>query len=47
MNELVACCGLDCGHCEARLASINNDDVEKKSSGNNSQDSTTGGLKMN
>lgn len=28
-------------------ASINNDDVEKKSSGNNSQDSTTGGLKMN
>ena len=27
MNELVACCGLDCGRCEARLATINNDDA--------------------
>lgn len=26
MNRFVACCGLDCEHCEARIATINNDD---------------------
>lgn len=26
MNPFIACCGLDCEKCEARLASINNDD---------------------
>ena len=26
MNPYIACCGLDCEKCEARLATINNDD---------------------
>ena len=26
-NLLIACCGLDCSQCEARLATINNDDT--------------------
>ena len=26
MNEHIAYCGLDCGVCEARLATVNNDD---------------------
>jgi hypothetical protein len=26
MNELIACCGLDCEACEARIAYVNNDD---------------------
>jgi len=27
MNNFIACCGLDCEKCEARLATINNDDA--------------------
>ena len=27
MNNFIACCGLDCEKCEARLATINNDDI--------------------
>ena len=27
MNKLIACCGLDCEKCEARKATINNDDT--------------------
>ena len=27
MNEYIACCGLDCEACEARLATIRDDDV--------------------
>jgi len=27
MNPYIACCGLDCEKCEARLATINNDDA--------------------
>lgn len=31
MNMFIACCGLDCEKCEARLATINNDnDLRKK-----------------
>ena len=26
MNQLIACCGLDCEGCDARIATINNDD---------------------
>lgn len=26
MNELIAFCGLDCSECDARIATINNDD---------------------
>ena len=26
MSELIACCGLDCEKCEARIATITNDD---------------------
>lgn len=26
MNKLIGCCGLDCSRCEARTATINNDD---------------------
>ncbi len=26
MNDLIACCGLDCSTCEAYIATINNDD---------------------
>lgn len=25
-NELIGCCGLDCEVCDARLATLNNDD---------------------
>ena len=25
-DRLIACCGLDCGRCEARLATVNDDD---------------------
>lgn len=25
-NELIGCCGLDCEKCDARLATLNNDD---------------------
>lgn len=27
MNQYIACCGLDCETCEARLATVNNDDA--------------------
>lgn len=27
MKELIACCGLDCEKCDARIASINNDNA--------------------
>ena len=27
MKQLIACCGLDCGKCEARAATLNNDDA--------------------
>ena len=27
MKELIACCGLDCEKCDARVATVNNDDV--------------------
>lgn len=30
MNLLRACCGLDCKKCEARIATINNDDELRK-----------------
>ena len=30
VNMFIACCGLDCGKCEPRLATINNDDKLKK-----------------
>ena len=31
MDELIACCGLDCEKCEARIATIkNNDDLREK-----------------
>lgn len=26
MRQLIACCGLDCENCDARIATINNDD---------------------
>ncbi|HBX24693.1 MAG TPA: hypothetical protein DEF61_00090 [Firmicutes bacterium] len=26
MDKLIACCGLDCSSCDARIATINNDD---------------------
>lgn len=26
MKELIACCGLDCEGCDARIATVNNDD---------------------
>ena len=30
MKELIACCGLDCEECQARMATINNDDKLRK-----------------
>ena len=27
MNKFIAYCGLDCEKCEARIATINNDDI--------------------
>jgi len=26
MNELIACCGLNCAECDARIATVNNDE---------------------
>ena len=26
MKQLIACCGLDCENCAARIATVNNDD---------------------
>ncbi|MGN0804253.1 MAG: DUF3795 domain-containing protein [Candidatus Coproplasma sp.] len=31
MNELIAVCGLDCEKCEARIATVNNDDTLRQS----------------
>jgi hypothetical protein len=31
MNQLISCCGLDCGSCDARLATIQNSDELRKS----------------
>lgn len=31
MEKIIACCGLDCATCEARIATINNDDELRKS----------------
>jgi hypothetical protein len=30
MEKLIACCGLDCATCDARIATINNDDELRK-----------------
>jgi hypothetical protein len=30
MKQLIACCGLDCETCDARIATITNDDVLRK-----------------
>lgn len=27
MNQLIACCGLDCGKCDARIATVSDDDA--------------------
>ena len=27
MNELIACCGLDCEKCDARIATVTNDEA--------------------
>lgn len=31
MGKLIACCGLDCSACDARIATISNDDELRKS----------------
>ena len=31
MEKLIACCGLDCNACDARIATINNDNELRKS----------------
>ena len=30
MEKLIACCGLDCATCDARIATVSNDDVLRK-----------------
>ena len=30
MKEFIACCGLNCETCEARMATMNNDDTLRK-----------------
>ena len=46
MKQLIACCGLDCENCDARIATINNDDklreetAQKWSVKNNTSDIT-------
>jgi len=30
MEKIISCCGLDCATCEARIATINNDDELRK-----------------
>jgi len=30
MNKMIACCGLNCETCEARIATINNDDALRR-----------------
>jgi hypothetical protein len=30
MKELIACCGINCENCEARIATIRNDDAMRK-----------------
>lgn len=34
MKELIACCGLDCEKCDARVATVNNDDVLREKTAN-------------
>ncbi len=31
MEKLISCCGLNCATCDARIATVNNDDVLRKS----------------
>lgn len=31
MKELIACCGINCDSCEARIATVSNDDAMRKS----------------
>ena len=31
MNKMIACCGIDCNECDARNATVNNDDQLRKS----------------
>ena len=33
MKQLIACCGLDCENCDARIATINNDDKKPLKNG--------------
>ena len=46
MKQLIACCGLDCETCDARIATINNDDALREATArkwaemNNSPDIT-------
>ena len=30
MEKLISCCGLDCASCDARVATINNDDILRR-----------------
>ena len=30
MNDFIACCGLDCESCEARIATVNDDDALRR-----------------
>lgn len=34
MKDLIACCGLDCENCDARKATVNNDDALRKKTAN-------------
>lgn len=34
MKELIACCGLDCERCDARIATVNNDNALRKKTAN-------------
>ncbi len=50
MKQLIACCGLDCETCDARIATINNDDALRETTArlwaemNNAPDETTARL---
>jgi hypothetical protein len=35
MKELIACCGLDCEKCDARIATVNNDNELRKKTAKN------------
>ena len=30
MNQLISCCGINCENCEARIATLRNDDIMRK-----------------